>query len=232
MITSIAEYLTFTCSFRSHNFCFQENRSRLFKNFGGLLLMQTVKLGQRANYLCHCNSGRQSFFKTSFYFYFFFVEIRLGISCKLSAWQMIHMKCQALFSLKKVWSWPVSDISYSIDWFCIWATKALIWLCDCRLIWSFTYAITVIFPCSTTRRNERKIFSLHLSSNSGVRYFGFSCPVICASTWWSGGCRLDPQGSDNLLSLRLWNILYCHSPPSADSRRAVVSFWQKNVYEY
>ena len=24
----------------------------------------------------------------------------LGISCESSAWQMIHMKCQALFSLK------------------------------------------------------------------------------------------------------------------------------------
>ena len=27
-----------------------------------------------------------------------------------------------------------------------------------------------------------------------------------------------------------WNIFYSHSLPSADSRRAVVSFWQKNVH--
>ena len=27
-----------------------------------------------------------------------------------------------------------------------------------------------------------------------------------------------------------WNIFYGHSLPSADSRRAVVSFWRKNVY--
>ena len=27
-----------------------------------------------------------------------------------------------------------------------------------------------------------------------------------------------------------WNIFYCHSLPSADLRRAVVSFWQKNVH--
>ena len=27
-----------------------------------------------------------------------------------------------------------------------------------------------------------------------------------------------------------WNIFYGHSLPSADSRRAVVSFWQKNVH--
>ena len=27
-----------------------------------------------------------------------------------------------------------------------------------------------------------------------------------------------------------WNIFYGHPPPSADSRRAVVSFWRKNVH--
>ena len=27
-----------------------------------------------------------------------------------------------------------------------------------------------------------------------------------------------------------WNIFYCHSLPSADSRRAIVSFWRKNVH--
>ena len=29
-----------------------------------------------------------------------------------------------------------------------------------------------------------------------------------------------------------WNIVYGHSLPSADSRRAVVSFWRKNVHKY
>ena len=32
---------------------------------------------------------------------FFFRENRIDISCELSAWQMIHMKFQDLFSLKK-----------------------------------------------------------------------------------------------------------------------------------
>ena len=27
-----------------------------------------------------------------------------------------------------------------------------------------------------------------------------------------------------------WNIFYCHSLPSADSRRTVVSFWRRNVH--
>ena len=32
--------------------------------------------------------------------FFFSGKLGLGISCELSALQMIHMKCQALFSLK------------------------------------------------------------------------------------------------------------------------------------
>ena len=36
-----------------------------------------------------------------FYFFFFFSEkTSLDISCESSVWQMIHMKCQDLFSLK------------------------------------------------------------------------------------------------------------------------------------
>ena len=40
---------------------------------------------------------------TSFFFFFFHFskKIRLDITCDSSAWQMIHMKCQDLFSLKK-----------------------------------------------------------------------------------------------------------------------------------
>ena len=34
------------------------------------------------------------------FFSYFSDKIRLGISCELTAYQMIHMKCQALFSLK------------------------------------------------------------------------------------------------------------------------------------
>ena len=41
-----------------------------------------------------------------------------------------------------------------------------------------------------------------------------------------------PAGSGNILSWRLWNIFYSYSFPSADSRRAVVSFWQNNEHKY
>ena len=45
-----------------------------------------------------CSRRHSNFF---FYFYFFFSEKpSLDISCESSTWQMIHMKCQDLFSLK------------------------------------------------------------------------------------------------------------------------------------
>ena len=35
-----------------------------------------------------------------FFFFYFSEKTSLDISCESSAWQMIHMKCQDLFSLK------------------------------------------------------------------------------------------------------------------------------------
>ena len=45
------------------------------------------------------------------------------------------------------------------------------------------------------------------------------------------GCRFDPSGSATFFRGDWsWNIFYSHSLPFVDSRRAVVSFWRKNVY--
>ena len=41
-----------------------------------------------------------------------------------------------------------------------------------------------------------------------------------------------PARSGNILPWRLRNIFYGHSVFSAKLRRAVVSFWQKNVHKY
>ena len=42
-----------------------------------------------------------SVLQTQFLVLLFFDEIRLGISCELSAGQTVHIKCQVIFSLEK-----------------------------------------------------------------------------------------------------------------------------------
>ena len=51
--------------------------------------------------------------------------------------------------------------------------------------------------------------------------------IWCASAWYTEGRRFDPHVQHSVWS---WNNFYGHSFPSADSRRAVVNYWQKNVH--
>ena len=51
--------------------------------------------------------------------------------------------------------------------------------------------------------------------------------VSSESDCWSWGCEFDPSVAPYFPGDWSWNIFYGHSPPSADSRRAVVSYKQK-----
>ena len=61
---------------------------------------------------------------------------------------------------------------------------------------------------------------------------GLDGSIGCPSNWWSGGCGFDPPPGWQHFFVEIWswNIFYGHSLSSADSRRAVVSFWRKNVH--
>ena len=74
-----------------------------------------------------------------------------------------------------------------------------------------------------------------------VDYTGSICYNITAGLGGSVGCvvrletrrsRVQPPPRSATFFRRdwSWNIFYVHSLPSADSRRAVVSFWRKNVH--
>ena len=85
---------------------------------------------------------------------------------------------------------------------------------------------------------------LHISSSFQTRFvisFVSSFQTRDASLGGSVGCavRLETRRSRVQAPLRSatffrgewsWNIFYSHSLPSAGSRRAVVSFWRKNVH--
>ena len=58
-----------------------------------LLLTLKAPSKRHSNFVC---SKRHS----NFFFFYFSEKTSLDISCESSAWQMIHLKCQDLFSLK------------------------------------------------------------------------------------------------------------------------------------
>ena len=76
--------------------------------------------------------------------------------------------------------------------------------------------------------------------NSGVK--GLTCQPNrgvavkrLTPAWWAGGrsqFRFPPGPTTFFRGYYSWNIFYGHSVPSADSRRAAVSFWQKIVHKH
>ena len=66
------------------------------------------------------------------------------------------------------------------------------------------------------------------------------CKVLCRPLWLSwmrvrletrrSLVRFPPRSATFFRGNLSWNIFYGHSLSSADSRRAVVSFWRKNVH--
>ena len=54
---------------------------------------------------------------------------------------------------------------------------------------------------------------------------GLDGAIGCASNWRLGGCRFDPHRGRQYCFMEI-----DHSRPSADSRRAIVIFWRKNVH--
>ena len=51
--------------------------------------------------------------------------------------------------------------------------------------------------------------------------------ILVSKRMWVGP---SPVLQHSFMEIWSWNIFYGHSLPSADSRRAVISFWQKNVH--
>ena len=82
------------------------------------------------------------------------------------------------------------------------------------------------FPTVYRRIYHRKFFSL---SNQKA---GLGGSVGYAFDWRPGSREFNPlpRLATFFRGDWWWNIFYGHSLPSADSRRADVSFWQKNVH--
>ena len=99
------------------------------------------------------------------------------------------------------------------------------------------HRIRCLIRVCTTCLNYRK---LRVKRKSCPRSGPFSQPTI-AGLGGSIGCAVrlktrrsqvqpPPRTATFFRGHWSWNIFYGHSLPSADSRRAVVSFWRKNVH--
>ena len=59
---------------------------------------------------------------------------------------------------------------------------------------------------------------------------GRGSSIGSVSAWNASSPEFDPHVRQILLWRLVMKEFYCHSPSSADSRRAVVSYWRKNVH--
>ena len=110
--------------------------------------------------------------------------------------------------------------------------------CIALPIWSWKRRLTMNMPNEERKRWQNKLKNLWAGTQHFLQYSslhpasaGLGGSVGCASDWWLGGCGFNPAGSTMFFRWDWsWNTSYGNSLPSADSRRAVVSFWRKNVH--
>ena len=71
---------------------------------------------------------------------------------------------------------------------------------------------------------------LYLIRSFSTCLSGLGGSVGCVVRLETRRSRVAPRSATFFRGYWSWNIFYGHSLPSADSRRAVVSFWRKNVH--
>ena len=178
-----------------------------------------------------------------FYFIFYFSEkTSLGISCKLSAWQTIHMKCQDWIPWKKI-ECRLQQILLGalrvkcVAWFVL---HCLIWKVPCILIASSYYAISW---------SDRRVISTHCVYQANISWGGwalfdfphhmivmFSCPSVRLSvhpsalsfrslTW----IVLDEFYSTFVNSF-IWGWWMVWKSPITFERVTALAFRQKSIH--
>ena len=98
-----------------------------------------------------------------------------------------------------------------------------------------TSQIVILVIKSCPPRNLKTVWDIFTKLYRNVFHHKTTCrthnhnwdlPTFGITTLWT-----PPRSATFFRGDWSWNIFYGHSLPSADSRRAVVSFWRKNVYD-
>ena len=176
--------------------------------------------------------------------------IRVKKASLLELWQRVHTywqvhireqshKCTDIYSLRIIVS-MVLDYSYfqpvcrfmAYLSICMlnYKTKNEIFACcsqqtvldtSCSLLRRALHEYEYHSVSKFSRQQTEDIF-LYFSMENRLLHFMQIC--------MPGGCGFNPRWGRQHSWSWSWNIFYGHSLPSADSTRAVVSFWRKNVH--
>ena len=137
---------------------------------------------------------------------------------KRMVWLSIHTQCQS------------------------WACIQVLLLADLVLYFPYEYWDRQDWTEQTARTQILwHLIRVYIDCHSSSSFYIGTLTLVKAGLGGSVGCavRLEtrrsrvqplPRSATFFREDWPWNIFYGHSPPSADSRRAVVSFWRKNVH--
>ena len=118
-------------------------------------------------------------------------------------------------------TWYLLWYCWDLVWDCLWANFVSFWqLSACHII---PHCVVLSFH----------VFCFFLLSQSSINIIsGLDGSVGCAVRLETRRSWVQPlpRSATFFRGDWSWNIFYGHSLPSADSRRAVVSFWRKNVH--
>ena len=138
------------------------------------------------------------------------------VSCIMSPQDTICMKQQTKFMSPNLWAEGCILIL-------VWSLLASAWhflICAIYKAWNVCYTPDIrLFVCTFI-----SLF-VHLTAGLGG---SIGCTVRLETR--RSRVQPPPRSATFFRGDWSWNIFYGHSLPSADSRRAVVSFWRKNVH--
>ena len=175
--------------------------------------------------------------------FFFKKEVKgdVWVSCSvLSMWNQVgwvRRRC------------PVAFVTGAPNWYWLTVGQGLLSLQQvrveeecCNFFYSFTFFhfLSLLYPSlSSPLVSLLSLFSLSLGDDTKwptridmSLNMASVAQLDAPSDWRSGGRGFNPGRGRQLPIVEIWswNIFYGHSLPSADSRRAVVSLWRKNVH--
>ena len=109
------------------------------------------------------------------------------------------------------------------------------WHIEAAAVVMYMYLYGLAFtgqPCTLSATVCHQAPPFPLYTRPRARQAGLGGSVGCAVRLETrrSGVQSPPRSATFFHGDWSWNIFYGHSLPSADSRRAVVSFWRKNVH--